>query len=181
MGTTSAPCAAAIPRPPAVGFVARRDEEGRDIVERLKGNLDPAQQRLVVLWGPGGVGKTTLAAEAVREMAGVFGKRTVWAGAQNRADFNFDTLLDEIATQLGRTDLRQFVTDEKAEQVVALLGESPALVVLDNFETLPTDEQKTLRRVPRRACQMPGSHHHTREGGRHAERSHPGYVARRSR
>ena len=61
MGTTSAPLAAAIPRPPAVGFVARRDEEGRDIVERLKGNLEPAQQRLVVLWGPGGVGKTTLA------------------------------------------------------------------------------------------------------------------------
>ena len=115
MGTTSAPLAAAIPRPPAVGFIARRDEEGRDIVERLKGDLDPAQQRLVALWGPGGVGKTTLAAEAVREMAGVFGKRIVWAGAQNRADFNFDTLLDEIATQLGRADLRQFVTDKKAQ------------------------------------------------------------------
>ena len=67
----------------------------------------------MVLWGPGGVGKTTLAAEAVREMAGVFGKRTVWAGAQKRADFNFDTLPDEIATQLGRADLRQFVTIRK--------------------------------------------------------------------
>ena len=69
----------------------------------------------MVLWGPGGVGKTTLAAEAVREMAGVFGKRTVWAGAQNRTDFNFDTLLDVIATQFGRTDLRKFVTDKKAQ------------------------------------------------------------------
>src|SRR5262245_32796407 len=27
----------AIPRPPLAGFVARRDENGRDIVERLKG------------------------------------------------------------------------------------------------------------------------------------------------
>lgn len=130
-----------IPRPPAVGFVARRDAEGRDIVGRLKEELAPEKNQLVVLWGAGGVGKTTLAAEAAQALSKVFGRRMVWASPELRADFTFTTLLDEIATQLGRAELRELKTEVKEEQVRALLAEAQTLVVLDNFETIKTEEQ----------------------------------------
>ncbi|MGA9996557.1 MAG: tetratricopeptide repeat protein [Pyrinomonadaceae bacterium] len=132
---------AAIPRPPAVGFVARRDANGHNIVESLKEELAPEKNQLVVLWGAGGVGKTTLAAEAAQGLSGVFGRRMVWASPELRADFAFTTLLDEIATQLGRAELRESKPDVKEEQVRALLAEAHTLVVLDNFETIKTDEQ----------------------------------------
>ncbi|HST54152.1 MAG TPA: toll/interleukin-1 receptor domain-containing protein [Pyrinomonadaceae bacterium] len=55
-----------IPHPPFFGFVARRDAQGRDIVVRLKEELAPGRNRSATLSGPGGIGKTTLAAEAAR-------------------------------------------------------------------------------------------------------------------
>ncbi|HEX8456232.1 MAG TPA: tetratricopeptide repeat protein [Pyrinomonadaceae bacterium] len=132
---------ASIPRPPAVGFVARRDAKGRDIVEQLREELAPGRNRLVVLWGAGGVGKTTLAAEAALSLVGVFGGRIVWASPELRADLTISTLLDEIATQLGRADLRPLAFAPKEEAVRALLAESHALVILDNFETIAPAEQ----------------------------------------
>jgi tetratricopeptide (TPR) repeat protein len=132
---------ASIPRRPIVGFVARRDENGRDIVGQLKEELAPERNQLVVLWGAGGVGKTTLAVEVAQALSGVFEKRMVWASPELRADFTFTTLLDEIAAQLGRADLRPLALEPKEEQVRALLGEAPALVILDNFETIKPDEQ----------------------------------------
>jgi hypothetical protein len=67
-----------IPRPPVVGFVARRDSDGNDIVQRLRTELDPQKNQLITLSGPGGVGKTTLAAETARAMSAVYGQRIVW-------------------------------------------------------------------------------------------------------
>src|SRR5215510_2572279 len=132
---------AAIPRPPRVGFVARRDQNGRDLIERLREELAPERRQIVTLWGPGGAGKTTLAAEAARAMADQFRGRIVWTGPQLRADFTASAMLDEIATRLGRADLRTASTADKPELVRALLAESPALVVLDNFETISEEGQ----------------------------------------
>src|SRR5262245_11157906 len=42
---------AAIPRPPRVGFVARRDQSGRDLLERLREELAPEHRQIVTLWG----------------------------------------------------------------------------------------------------------------------------------
>jgi tetratricopeptide (TPR) repeat protein len=128
-------------RPPVVGFVARRDQEGRDIVARLKEDLTPQKNQLIVLWGPGGVGKTTLAAEAARGLTGVFGPRIVWMSADGRADLTLATFLDEIATQLGRPDLRKLAPEPKEERVRALVATAPTLLVLDNFETIAPEEQ----------------------------------------
>jgi tetratricopeptide (TPR) repeat protein len=139
--TAEAPFLSHIPRPPVIGFVARRDAEGRDIVERLRDELTPQKSQLVVLWGAGGVGKTTLAAEAVRSLMNVFGSRVVWTSANGRADYSFSTMLDDIATQLDRTDLRPLTPEQKSEQLRTVLAEAPALVVLDNFETVATAEQ----------------------------------------
>jgi tetratricopeptide (TPR) repeat protein len=130
-----------IPRPPAVGFVARRNAEGRDIVEQLQEELAPGRNQLVVLWGAGGVGKTTLAVEAAQALSGVFERRIVWASPELRADLTLATLLDEIATQLGRADLRPFAFEPKEDGVLALLAEAHALIVLDNFETITLAEQ----------------------------------------
>jgi tetratricopeptide (TPR) repeat protein len=125
-----------------VEFVARRDNEGRDIVTRLRTELAPHERRLIVLWGAGGVGKTTLAAESARALLADFNGRVVWTSALGRPDYTRATLLDEIATQLERADLRQLAPAPKAEAVHALLTAAPALVILDNFETMTEAEQK---------------------------------------
>jgi tetratricopeptide (TPR) repeat protein len=132
---------ASIPRPPVVGFVARRDDDGRDIVERLKEELAPRKNQLIVLSGPGGVGKTTLAAEATRALSEGFGQRIVWASALGREDFALSVLLDEISTQLGHPEIRPLAPGSKAEAVQALIASAPPLIILDNFETIPEVEQ----------------------------------------
>ncbi len=132
-----------IPRPPFIGFVARRDEHGRDLVERLKEELASQEKPHITLSGPGGVGKTTLAAEAARGLEAEFEGRIVWSRAEGRADFTLSTLLDDIVTQLGRPDLRTLAIDAKAAQVYELISNPPALVVLDNYETI-SDEAKKL-------------------------------------
>ena len=130
-----------IPRPPFIGFVARRDEQGRDIVALLEQQLAPDKSGLIAIWGVGGTGKTTLAAEVARALRGDFPQRLAWVSALGRTDFGLPTLLDDIATQLGRADLRRLAPDPKAEQVSALLADLPSLVVLDNFETIEPGEQ----------------------------------------
>ncbi|MGZ8842856.1 MAG: tetratricopeptide repeat protein [Pyrinomonadaceae bacterium] len=132
----------AIPRPPAFGFVARRDQDGRDIVERLKEELAPERDQLIVLWGAGGVGKTTLAAETARALRKSFAGGIAWISAEGRPDFDLSTLLDEIAGTLRRPDLRQLALELKNEQVSQALADAPIpLIVLDNFETISPEEQ----------------------------------------
>lgn len=141
-----------IPRPPIVGFVPRGDAEGRNIVEQLKDELAPQKPQLVVLWGAGGVGKTTLAGEAARALAANFSQRVVWVSADLRTDLPFTTFLDEIATQLGNEDLRKLAREQKSEAVRTVVATAPTLIVLDNFETISADERfqclDFLRRVP---------------------------------
>lgn len=130
-----------VPPPPAIDFVPRKDKEGRDLVERLRRELTQEPRRLLVLWGQGGVGKTTIAAETVRALSGVYGERIVWASAEKRSDFDYPALLNEIAADLGRPDLAQLATGPKEQAVVRLIAEAPALVVLDNFETVAPDDK----------------------------------------
>jgi tetratricopeptide (TPR) repeat protein/DNA replication protein DnaC len=130
-----------IPAPPPFGFVPRADRDGRDIIERLQEELSPQSHRLVALWGAGGVGKTTLAAEAVRTIAATSGQRVIWVTADGRPNFTFTTLLDDIAALFDRTDLRPLAAGPKEEAVRALITTAPTLVVLDDFETIPPEEE----------------------------------------
>lgn len=131
-----------IPRTAAIEFIPRRDKEGHDILELLKKKLAPQHHQLIVLWGPGGVGKTRLATEAAHALKEVFDNHIVWVSADGRPDFNLSTLLDGIATQLDRRELRQLALEPKKEQVRELIASAPTLIVLDNFETIAAEEQK---------------------------------------
>jgi tetratricopeptide (TPR) repeat protein len=130
-----------IPRPPKVGFVSRRDRDGRDIVERLREELAPQKSQLVALWGGGGVGKTTLAAEAVESLAEIHNQRVIWVTADARPNFAFSTLLDDIAEQMGRIDLRPLAVGLKVDSLRHLIAEKPTLIVLDNLETIASEEE----------------------------------------
>lgn len=123
-----------------VEFVNRKDREGNDITDRLRQELSPTENRIVALWGAGGVGKTTLAAQVARSLSSAYAQRVVWVSADGREDFSPAALLDAIATQLGRPDLRQHSLDLKKEHVRDLIMIAPTLIVLDNFETIRPEE-----------------------------------------
>jgi tetratricopeptide (TPR) repeat protein len=131
-------------RPPAFGFVARRDEQGQDIIERLKKELAPGRNQLVTLSGKGGVGKTTLAVEAFRILSETYEGRLVWSDATARAGYTLPTLLDDAATQLGRAELRALAPEVKEAAVRALFVEHHALIALDNYETIDKAEQERI-------------------------------------
>jgi len=132
-----------LPRPPQFGFVIRKDKDGHEIAARLKEELAPQKNQLVALWGDGGVGKTTIAAEVARALIDAFKIVVVWISAEGRLDFGLSALLDEIATQLGEAEIRKLATEPKKEAVGALIDDcnKSLLVVLDNFETITPVEQ----------------------------------------
>jgi tetratricopeptide (TPR) repeat protein len=123
-------------------YVRRHDEKGRDILERLKEAFTPGQKGLIALWGKGGVGKTRIAAEAASALTDRFKQRIVWASAEKRSDFTFSTLLDEIAKQLDQPDLLRLAQGPKEESVLELIASAPAFVVLDNFETVESPDER---------------------------------------
>jgi len=131
-----------IPRPPAFGFVPRRDAQGRDIIGLLMAGLAPGHNRLVTLSGPGGIGKTTLAAEAARALLDAYGGRVVWSSAEDRADFTLLSLLDDVATQLGHPELRTLSPAQKKKEVRA--AAAGALVVLDGHQAVAGAGQKQI-------------------------------------
>ncbi len=135
--------AANLPAPPIVKFVARKGRDDRDIIERLKEELSPPNRQLIALIGEGGVGKTTLAAEAVRALSSLSSLRVVWVSSEKRADFTFSTLLYEIAAQLGEKELSKLAPDKKEETVRTLVTANPTLIVLDNFETVSENEHSS--------------------------------------
>jgi CO dehydrogenase nickel-insertion accessory protein CooC1 len=69
------------------------------------------------LWGHGGAGKPTIAAEIARELIEAFAMDVVWISADGRADFALSTLLDEMAAQLGKPEIRKLAPQPKTEAV----------------------------------------------------------------
>jgi tetratricopeptide (TPR) repeat protein len=139
--TRSRASGSAIPPPPVATFMMRRDSDGRDLVERLKAELAPGRKGVIALWGTGGIGKTTIAAEAARQLRSAYDGRIVWSSAFGRSDYGLSTLLDDIATQLGNPDLPRLDLERKDRAVTSLLERSSALVVLDDYESIASDEK----------------------------------------
>ena len=111
----------------------------------------------VLIDGEGGIGKTALAIRAGHLAPTARYPRKIFLsakvrdltpeGEQQREDFalrNYLTLLSELALELGQKDLAKVAENERADAVrLALIG-LRALIVIDNVETFPQDEQVRL-------------------------------------
>jgi predicted ATPase/DNA-binding SARP family transcriptional activator len=91
----------------------------------------PAACRLLTLTGPGGSGKTRLAIEVVRHMAGLDGRPTYCVRLADLTDPGQITAA--IRDELG---LPSVDIGDPFEQIATALGRQPTLLVLDNFEHL---------------------------------------------
>src|SRR6185503_10102132 len=114
-----------------------RDAERRRLVELLVGDA-----RRVSVVGPGGMGKTTLALEAGRELVERFADGA-WFVDLSAID-DLGQLDKAIATTLGAT-----------EELITHLAGRNALLVLDNFEQIidaAGSVGELLERCPAVAC-----------------------------
>ena len=139
-----------------------REEE----ITHIAALLAAPDTRLVTLSGPGGVGKTRLALEAVRQVADHSGGLVCFVPLADLSDAHL--IPDAVAAALGLAR-----TDDAAplDEVTAALSDlPPALLVLDNFEQLVERGAplvlSLLTRLPtltclvtsRRRLSLPGEH-----------------------
>jgi predicted ATPase/DNA-binding CsgD family transcriptional regulator len=113
--------------PPALtSFVGRRDE-----LDRLHRLL--SMHRLVTVIGPGGVGKTRLAAEVTRGLDHRFGDR-IWL-VELASTSTPQQVGPVVAARLGvQLDVQNHAGRSMAQAVADVLVGEPALLVLDNCE-----------------------------------------------
>jgi predicted ATPase/DNA-binding XRE family transcriptional regulator len=139
-----------------------RESERREIEHAL------ASRRCVTLWGPGGVGKTRLALEALRSLAAPFGDRIAFVALASTTDMEsvvraiaaaYDLVDGEIPTLVARlgarfTDARvllvldncEHVVDHVSYAVATMLAQLPALSILaTSREPLRIDGEEVVR------------------------------------
>ncbi|HEU0015980.1 MAG TPA: GDSL-type esterase/lipase family protein [Longimicrobium sp.] len=143
-------------------FVGR--EEHLATIAQLLGPDDLTY--LILIDGPGGMGKTTLAIRAAELAPEEHFPRIVFASAKTRVleprgvrpirDFlvaGYLDLLNRIALELGHEGLGKLDEKERPQELRRILGEQPTLLVLDNLETLPEGDlerlMELLRHLPR--------------------------------
>lgn len=129
-----------------------------DQLQTIQLALEPSARTWIVLIdGPGGVGKTTLAIRAAELASEQDYPRIVFASAKIRElepsgvrairDFLVDgylDLLNTIARELGDDSLAKLDEKERSEALCRILREKPALLVLDNLESLAKDDLERL-------------------------------------
>ncbi|HEX2092600.1 MAG TPA: tetratricopeptide repeat protein [Longimicrobiaceae bacterium] len=134
-------------------FIGRKDQ-----LDSIADALQPEVRTAVVLIdGPGGMGKTSLAIRAAELASEVDYPQIVFASAKQRelglegiqevSDFRFDGYLDllsSIARALGDDALDKVNEKDRSQEVIRLLKGQGTLLVLDNLETL---HEKDLARV----------------------------------
>lgn len=107
-------------------FVGRSAE-----LDELAGALAPPGARLVSIVGPGGMGKSRLARQALAQLAAPFAQRAAWLDVQDLAEPA--AVVARLAQQLG-VALEE--TGDAVEQLGRSLASRPWLVALDNAEHL---------------------------------------------
>jgi predicted ATPase len=113
------------PLPTPTGEFLGRDADLSALSELLTG----ARTRLVTVVGPGGMGKTRLAIETARAVAGTFPGGVVFVPLSPVSDASL--VLTTVADTLG---VHREPGVEPLDVLGPALGDEPALVVLDNFE-----------------------------------------------
>ena len=155
-------------------------------------------EKLVVLTGQGGIGKSVLGAEAARRLAWHYPGGVFWRSAANVENLGLNELLDGFVNVFGY-EFRTLPIDAKRDGVLAYLRNmsTASLIVVDNAETI-TDPAlwRFLEGIPkpsaalvtsREALEREGAHididqMETREGKRlfvvEARRRKPGWGAK---
>ncbi|GAA2029970.1 hypothetical protein GCM10009839_31980 [Catenulispora yoronensis] len=128
----TAPAGWCVPPRPVPDFTGRDAELDRIVA--LAGGSGPAAS-VVVLSGPGGIGKTTLAVQAGRRLAEAAGLDLFYIDLRgmDAEPLDLATALFRLlkALGVGNRDLADGV-DGRSGQLRALLEQQPAIVVLDN-------------------------------------------------
>lgn len=138
------------------GFIGRATELAE--IARL---LRRDDSRLVTVVGPGGIGKTSLAARLVLDEAGRYGMGVAWVGCANAT--SDDDVVASLARVLTMRDGAEF------EAVANALAGRDLVLVLDQLEHLPTvaglvvalldaAPRVTIVATSRAALDVPGEH-----------------------
>ncbi len=156
-----------LPRPPYVYFVRRSDENGKDYVDRIIGELSHPRVWTVSLVGTAGAGKTSLVYQVTQQCQDreLF-DAIIWTSAKQESltpegivalahyTTSLDTILDTIGTTLGKREvLSMSRTEEKLAIIRELLLTINCLVVIDNLETL---SEETVDRIFAFLKDLPG-------------------------
>jgi len=94
-------------------------------------------EKLVILTGQGGIGKTVLAAEAARRLAWRYPGGVFWRSAADMERLGLEEVLNAFDNVLG-PQLRTFPIDAKRDQVLGYLRnfDTASLLVVDNAESI---------------------------------------------
>jgi len=121
-----------IPSQPAP--LVGRDAEIDKLTDLLR------EGRLITIWGPGGIGKTSLAIEVSARMRNEFDETWIVTFLEKSGDWSFQQLVQSIADTL---KVKFDEGSSSLEQLVAFLQSKKILLVLDSFEEV-LDEKLAL-------------------------------------
>ncbi len=153
------PAAAASPRIsvpnnlPHLPYFFGRTEELRKLADALS---PKTRTWGALIDGPGGMGKTSLAIRAAEESAALFQhiyflsskeRKMTADGERKLTDFvvpGYLDMLNELARKLALPDLAKRPESDRARLLIEALALVQALLILDNLESLPKDDQNRL-------------------------------------
>jgi predicted ATPase len=118
-------------------YIRGEPPRGRKGLLSLAMNALQSGEKLVVLTGQGGIGKTVLAAEAARRLAWRYPGGVFWRSAADIKELDLDKLLNAFDNVFG-PQLRTLPLDQKRDTVLNYLRsyDTASLLVVDNAESI---------------------------------------------